>query len=523
LNYPEILAEVQRALPSGTPVWLVGGAVRDGLLQHPAHDLDFVVAARALGVARTVADALSAAFYPLDAERDVGRVVVRRAGAEPWVLDFARMRGETLAADLAARDFTFNAIAAPLHEPETLIDPLHGADDLRAKRLRLCSPTAVADDPLRGVRAIRLATKLNLHIDPAARAAIRAHADGLAGVSAERRRDEFIRLVSGRRAATAVRALDQLGLLKHLAPELLPLKALAQPPNRHALDVWEHTLATVARLEELLAVLGPVHDAERAADLTLALATLKLGRYRQALAEHLDRRLDGERPARWTLELAALLHDIGKPATQSTDAAGTIHFYTHESVGADLAAQRMTALRFSNEEIKRATTIVAHHMRPMQMAHTPSPATSALVAPVSPSAASLAVPPVPAISRRAVYRFYRDAGAAGVDIALVSLADFLAHYGGNPPPVDLWERRLTISAQLLHAYFENHAEVVAPAPLIAGRDLAKGLGLKPGPQFGELLEAAREAQAAGEIKDKAAALEFVKRRLQSKRAQEEKP
>jgi tRNA nucleotidyltransferase/poly(A) polymerase len=515
LDYPEILQEVQRALPATAPVWLVGGAIRDGLLRHAAHDLDFVVAGHALATARAVADALAAAFYPLDAERDVGRVVVRREGAEPWVLDFAGLRGDTLAGDLAARDFTFNAIAAPLAAPEALIDPLHGVDDLRAKRLRLCSPTAVADDPLRGVRAVRLAAKLNLHIDPSARAAIRAHAEGLAGVSAERRRDEFIRLVSGPRAATAIRALNQLGLLKHLAPELLLLKGLAQPPNRHALDVWEHTLATVAWLEELLAVLGPVHDAERAADLTLALATLKLGRYRQALNEHLDQRLDGDRPARWTLGMAALLHDIGKPATQSTDAAGAIHFYTHEDGGADLAAQRLTELRFSNEEIKRAATIIAHHMRPMHMAYTQPVAPTPVASSTSSSSTADAAPA--AVSRRAVYRFFRDAGAAGVDIVLVSLADFLAHYGGNPPPANLWERRLSISAQLLSAYFENHAEVVAPPPLIAGRDLVKTLGLKPGPQFGELLEAAREAQAAGEVKDKAAALEYVKRRLQNKR------
>jgi poly(A) polymerase len=497
LDYPEILREVQQALPRAAPVWLVVGAIRDALLRHTAHDLDFVVAGRALDAARTVADALSGAFYPLDAERDVGRVVVRREEAEPWVLDFARLRGATLEADLAARDFTFNAIAAPLAEPEALIDPLHGEADLRARRLRLCSPTAVADDPLRGVRAVRLAARLNLHIDPAARAAIRGQAEWLADVSAERRRDEFVRLTGGPRAAAALRALDQLGLLEHLAPELLPLKGLAQPPEKHALDVWEHTLATMDRLEELLSVLAPVHDEERAADLMLGLAALRLGRYRQALNDHLDRRLDGDRPARWTLALATLLHDIGKPATQSADAAGVIHFYTHESVGAKLAAQRLSELRFSNEEIRRATTIISHHLRPMHMAHAAAPA---------PAAAAH-------VSRRAVYRFFRDAGAAGVDIALMSLADFWAHFGGNPPPAELWELRLGISAQLLGAYFESHAEMVAPPPLLNGRDLIKSLGLKPGPQLGELLEAAREAQAAGEVKDQAAALEYVKRRL----------
>ena len=191
--------------------------------------------------------------------------------------------------------------------------------------------------------------------------------------------------------------------------------------------------------------------------------------------------------------MAALLHDIGKPLTQSTDEAGAIHFYTHEVVGADLAAQRLAELRFSNEETKRAAAIIRHHMRPLHMARAQAPA----------------------VSRRAIYRFFRDTRAAGVDIALVSLADYWAHFGGNPPPADLWERRLSISAQLLNAYFENHAEMVSPSPLVTGQDLMQALGLKPGPQLGELLEAVREAQATGEVKDKAAALEFAKRRLES--------
>jgi putative nucleotidyltransferase with HDIG domain len=492
LELTEILQMVDRTLatragPNGVRAWLVGGAIRDALLHRTAHDLDFAVEGNALAAARAVAETLHGAFYPLDETRDVGRVILKRGAAEPFVLDFARLRGDTLEADLAARDFTLNAMAAPVSDPQALIDPRHGEADLRAKLIRLCAPSAIADDAVRGVRAVRLAAKLNFHIHPEARAAIRAQAAALAGVSFERRRDEFIRCVGGPRGATAVRALDQLGLLAHLAPELLPLKGLSQPADKHAYDGWEHTLATVARLDELLTVLGPVHNPEAAADLTLGLASLKLGRYRQALAAHLERRLDGDRPVRWLLMLAALLHDIGKPATWTQTPEGAIHFYTHESVGADLAVRRLTELRFSNEEIKRARLIIAHHLRPMQLANAP--------------AATL--------SRRAVYRFFRDTGEAGVDIALLTLGDFLAHFGGQPPPTDRWERRLDVSAQLFSAYFDQHAERIAPPPLVTGRDLIKAFSLKPGPKLGELLEAAREAQAAGEVADKAAALEYL--------------
>jgi poly(A) polymerase len=489
-EYTHILETVERMLPKGGQVWLVGGAVRDALLRRTAHDLDFVVAGSALSLARAAADALQAAFYPLDEERDVGRVVVKRGAEEPFVLDFAHMRGSTLEADLGARDFTINAMAAPVAALEALIDPLHGVMDLRAKLIRLCSPTAIVDDPVRGVRAVRLAAKLGFHIDKEARAAIRAGAAGLANVSLERRRDEFIQCVSGPRASAAVRALDLLDLLTHLVPELLALRGLSQPSDKHTLDGWEHSLATVAWLEELLAVLGPVHDEERAADLTLGLAAVKLGRYRQALAGHLDQRLDGDRPARWMLKLAALLHDIGKPATWSQTEAGVIHFYEHEQVGAELAGRRLTELRFSNEEIRRGRTIIAGHMRPTQMAHAGH-----------------------GLTHRMVYRFFRDTSEAGVDIVLLNLADFLAHFGSNPPPQDQWEQRLGIGAQLLNAYFEKHEERVAPPPLLTGRDLMKGLGLSPGPQVGRLLEAVREAQAAGEVHDREGALALAKQVL----------
>ena len=496
LEVAEILQTVSRTLaPRALRAWLVGGALRDRLLGRPVHDLDFAVEGRAMAAARAVADALHAAFYPLDDERDVGRVILKSGAAEPFVLDFARLRGETLAADLAARDFTVDAMAAPVDSPEALIDPLHGEADLRGKLLRLCAPTAIADDPLRGVRAVRLAAQLGFHVDPAARAAIRAEAPRLAEISAERRRDEFIRCVGGPRAAAAMRALDQLGLLRTLAPELLALKGLSQPADKHALDGWEHTLAMVERLDQLLRVLGPMHDPEFAADLTLGLAAVKLGRYRQALAAHLQQRLDGDRPLRWLLMLCALLHDVGKPLTWSQAPDGGIHFYGHEARGAELAAQRMTELRFSNEEIRRARLVIGHHLRPMHLAH---------------SYASV-------VSRRAVYRYFRDLGDAGVDLAVMALGDYLAHFAGQPPAAERWEHRLDISAQLLNAYFEQRAERVEPPSLVTGRDLMDALGLAPGPLLGELLEAVREAQAAGDVTDKDGALAYARQRLEARK------
>ena len=491
LELPPLIAETRQALPGNLRVWLVGGALRDLLLNRRVSDFDFAVDGDALAAARAVANALHAAFYPLDSDRDVGRVILTRAEAR-YTLDFARLRGMDIHADLAARDFTLNALAVDLADPESILDPLNGEGDLRLKIIRACSPTAIADDPLRGVRAIRLAAQLDFKIDKETRAQIRAQSAALGGVSPERRRDEFIRCLGGPRPAAALRALDLLGLLDYLAPELSALKGVTQSPP-HRLDVWEHTLATVARLADVLTVLAPVHDVDAASELTLGLVSVQLGRHRQALHQHLQDLLSGDRPARWLLMLAALLHDVGKPETHTVDPDGRIRFLNHETLGAEMAAQCLVRLHFSGDEVKRLKTIVAHHMRARHLSKQDAP-----------------------VTRRAIYRFFRDTGEAGVDIVLLSLADFLAKDDAGTPPQAEWARHVAICAQLLTAYFERPEEAVSPSTLITGHDLIAEFGLEAGPQLGRLLDAVREAQAAGEVPDREAALVFVRERLADK-------
>lgn len=485
LEWPEVVNDVRRVLPAEVRVWVVGGAVRDALLNRRIRDLDFAVQGEALNMARAVANALAGAYYPLDPDRDVGRVILKRQDGD-LTLDFAQLRGPSLEADLAARDFTINAMAVTLHDPQTLIDPLGGLTDVRAKLIRACSPTAIADDAVRGVRAIRLAAQLDFRLDKDTRSLVRANAGALVTVSAERVRDEFVRCINGPRPSAALRALDLLGLLNHIISELAPLKGVTQS-SPHRLDVWEHTLAVVTRLDEVLRLLGPVHDVDAASDLILGLISVQLGRYRHALTDHLRAPLTPERNARAALMLAALLHDAGKPATRTVDPDGRIRFLTHETVGADLAEAWLTELRLSGDEVKRIRTIIANHMRPRQLSSQKD------------------------VSPRAIYRFFRDTGAAGVDIVLLSLADFLGKHGGEPPPQDEWAQHVAVCAQLLEAYFEKREERVSPPALVTGHDLMTALSLAPGPRLGQLLEAVREAQVAGEVMDRAGALEFARR------------
>ncbi len=483
---PPLVAEVLSHLPDAPRLWLVGGAVRDQILGRPVFDLDFAVDGEARRLARRVAGLLNAAYFELDAERDTGRVLLPAArGGQS--LDFARLRGDSIEADLAARDFSIDAMAVSPDAPDRVLDPTGGLQDLLDRRLKQAGPTAIEDDPLRALRAVRLATELDLKIEPQALMRIREARSGLARVSPERIRDEWLRVLQADRPGRPLRVLDHLGLLGVICPEIEPLRGMTQPPP-HAFDGLTHTLAVVDRLADLLEVLGPDSDEHRPADLTLGEASLRLGRFRSGIEGYLRQELASGHPRRQLLFMAGLLHDIGKPSTGQRGPGGRTRFIGHEPLGARLAGECGRALRLSNEEVEFLACVVEHHMRPEML-----------------QSAS-------AVTRRAAYRFFQDAGGAGVGIVLLSLADLLGKYAASPPQAE-WAGRVAVARGLLLAYFEEHAQIVEPQKLISGEEIMQALGLGPGPMIGRLLQALREAQAEGGVTTHAEALAFVRATL----------
>ena len=491
LSFSTLLDQIRPALPKDLSIYLVGGAVRDALLNRPTHDLDFVLDGDGIQIGRRVANALQVPFFPLDEERGTGRVVLPYFGedsartGERYFLDFASFRGPDLESDLRARDFTINALAVDVGAPDKLLDPLGGAADLLAKRLRTCSSTSLQDDPLRVLRAVRMATTFSLRISPEMRQLMREAVDGLDHISPERKRDEILRILGGNQIATALRTLDVIGALSRVFPELPALKGITQSPP-HVDDVWNHTLQTVQNLEKILRLIGsPEHDPDAAASLTVGLIVLRLGRYRQKIHAHLQNSVSPDRPWLALLFLAALYHDTGKPETRAADEDGRIRFFGHDQAGTDLLSRRAHALHLSNPEIARLKNIVRHHMRPHLLAQ---------------------VNKLP--TRRAVYRFFRDTGEAGVDICLLALADVLGTYGTTLPQ-DTWNHYLDVIRELLEAWWEKPEELVSPPALLNGHDLIETFQLLPGPQIGQLLEMVREAQADGQLENRVQALEWI--------------
>lgn len=447
-------------------VWLTGGTLRDLLLGLEPPDLDLSTDGDALALGRSLALALGRPFVPLKEALATCRVVLERGH-----LDLVGLRAPDLEADLRRRDFTINALAAPLGGVlagrPAIRDPTGGLADLQARRLRLAGPGVLGDDPLRVLRAYRFLASHSLSLAPGLAQDLGAAAPGLFRVARERVAQEWRKLMASAAAAPAVLAMERDQVLTRLVPELAPGRGVQQNPFHH-LDVLGHNLATLAHLEELAADGGPYAG--------------------RRLLEEAQACLAGEGD-RALLKTAALLHDLGKPATRRPKAPGWGTFHRHDLVGAGLAQQAGRRLGLSKAEASHIAALVAGHMRPFHL---------------------LGVAARAGLSRRAVRRLLVACGQHLPAVFLLGLADTMA--GRGPArPADAEQRLLALYEQVADLRDRELAQALAAPPLLNGRQLMAGLGLEPGPEVGRLLGLVREAQLDGLVDNPRAALDLARR------------
>jgi putative nucleotidyltransferase with HDIG domain len=257
--------------------------------------------------------------------------------------------------------------------------------------------------------------------------------------------------------------------------------------------VREHTLSVLRHLEGILTALRIGYSAEETNDMFTGLLTLRLGRFREQFAAHFAESLNTDRSVLSALFFAALYHDIQKPATRTVDDAGRIRFFEHDAKGAEITAQRARTFNLSNDEVERIQKIILHHMRfhfftsRIEDDHQEP-------------------------SRKAIYRYFRDAGEAGVDLVLLGLAD-LRGMCDHTLTQDHWVAALDVARILLENYWERPEETVAPPRLLNGNELMKELNLEPGRIIGLLLEAIREGQATGKVESRERAIELARTEL----------
>jgi poly(A) polymerase len=452
------------ALGGGEGVWIAGGAVRDAALGREVADLDLAVAADPGPIAKAIARELDEHAFELSAEFRTWRVVAPGRG---WQVDVTALRGETIEADLAARDFTVGAVAVPLGAGEA-IDPFDGLGDLERRVLRAVGPTSFEEDPLRLLRAARLASGLGLQIDPDTVALARRSAARAADPAGERQLAELRQLLAGPEPLRGLQLLDDLEVTAVVLPELETTKGVEQGPNHH-LDVHGHTLEVLAHTLDIEANLARFVGEDRAEEAAAFLA--------EPLADEMDRYT--------ALRFGALLHDIAKPQTRQ-EKDGFVGFKGHDIEGADVIGAIMGRLRASRKLTRYLQALTLQHLRLGFMIRE---------APLPP---------------RRVHDYLRKTEPVTVDVTLLTVADRLSARGAGPIAApEMVQAHLDLAREMVAAGLDWHREG-PPAPLLRGDEVAAELGIE-GPEIGEKLAELEAAQYAGEVTDRAGALGLIRR------------
>ncbi|MDX6616952.1 MAG: poly(A) polymerase, partial [Solirubrobacterales bacterium] len=457
----ELAARVAERRP-GTRVLYMTGYDDDhaAALGLDVADLDLAVPdGEEAKAARAIARAGDAHVFQISDRFNTWRAMARDGS---WQADVSALRGGSIDADLAERDFTLNAAAVPLSGGDP-IDPFNGLADLERSLLRAVSETSFSDDPLRLMRAARLGAALGLTVESETVGLARAAATTAADPAGERIFAELRHLVTGHDPMRGLELMDELAVTPVVLPELEGLRGVAQNPNHH-LDVHGHTLTV---LEETL---GIERDLERIA-----------GDRAAGVQALLDEPLADEITRGGALRFAAILHDIGKPATRG-ERGGYITFIGHDSVGAEMIAAMMMRLKTSRALSSHLQAITEHHLR-----------------------LGFLVSQRP-LSRRAIYDYLSATEPVSADVTLLTVADRLSARGSGPlASPEMIEAHLDLAREMLAEALDWRAS--PPEPPIKGQELAEALGIEAGPEVGRLLEELRAGAFAGEISDREQAIE----------------
>lgn len=457
------LLDIVRELAAGTPLYLVGGAVRDLLLGRPAKDLDFVQHHGSIQLAKAVSRRLNGAVYTLDDVRHSARVILRQGKDDEQVLDFTSFIGDDLEQDLRQRDFTINAIAIDLDRPDQLIDPLGGQVHLEGRQVRLCGPESLTSDPIRVLRGVRLISsyelKYGLEITEAMRVAIKR----LGIVSGERIRDELFKCLAVSDLDTVIGLLGDFGVVDQL--RLLVFGVDPAQPELEPEDTQK--LAMLQKMTNEL-------DGEQQ---TLDAITEHELEHLQAYQQMLDEPLQGGRKRRYLLLLCSILLHI-HPAFDQGKAANI-------QLKPTLFAEQISQSLLTGQKENAYFKAVSGGFLRLSDLSTQQPA------------------------KLDYYRFFRDFGAYGLDSALLAMVEV-----GTRAP--LLQFNPEICREVFCVWFSEQDQTVNPPRLVDGNLLQKDLGLAPGSQIGYLLEEIREQQVIGKIYTTGEAIAFARQEVERK-------
>lgn len=440
-------------------IWLVGGAVRDILLNNEITDRDLIVTdCDAKIFSMKVAEFFGAKFIPLDEENKIYRVVLND---KKNYLDITNPIGNSLEKDICRRDLSVNAIAVNIKSGE-FFDPTNGLKDFENGVLNGINEVNFTDDPLRLLRIFRFHSTLGFEISKDLMNITKKHAVLINKPAKERIEYELMKLFDGKYADCALLKMDECGILELIFPFVNELKQV--PPNaHHHLDLFHHSIETVKQIQILY---------ENSAD------TVK---------EHLQKIDFGGFSRLAHLKLATFMHDIGKFSTWFIEKdTGRHRFYKHDDVGSKMAPEILRNLAFSNKQIKYIQKMIKNHMYATMVVCSPE------------------------LSDKIMMRYVRKMEDDSIDAIIIGKADRLSALGPEITQ-QMVEENLTMLDKLLNFYIDS-LETIKPLPkLLDGNEIMELLEIKPSPQLGKILNELHEGQLNGDITTKQQAVEFVKK------------
>jgi poly(A) polymerase len=453
------------------PLYLVGGAVRDHLLNREIRDVD-LACTEPEKTATLLGQHHDAAVVKFEKKQNaVCYRVVDRNNKKDF-LDIVQLWNNSISQDLLRRDFTINSIAIQINKNgqiNKIIDPLHGEKDLQNRRIRISASNAFQSDPLRTLRAFRFAAELDFSLDKMTEKMIIENASLISSISVERIMNEFLKICATNHAAQNIRLMDKMGLLEAVFPEIQKMKGCGQNAFHH-LDVWDHSMLVLENCEQIISNLQ--HYFPETAN-----------QIRDSLTRNNRLAL---------IKLSALLHDIGKPNTrigkpdtrEMCKKSKDVTFHGHDREGQKIISNLSRRLKMSTQDREFIESMVGNHLHVLFLSRAD-------------------------VKEKTILRWIRKLQDNFIPLVIITMADCKSILGpaSNKKTLD---HHLAWSRDMSKKYFIEIRQKFKQLNLINGNDLI-ALGMSPGPDFGQALNIIREAQDLGKIQNHHQGLALAKK------------
>lgn len=456
-GFRDIIMQLSSFIPSD--IYIIGGCLRNYLLNRESNDIDIVLEKNAVQVAKEFAKYHKGRCMILDEKAGIARVLFKDKGL---TIDFANMKGRTIQEDLKNRDFTMNAMALKIRKDgvfyfDDIIDIFQGREDIKNRQIRVVNENAFKEDPLRMLRAVRFMVELDFTLDDATIHLIRKHAAQIGDVAGERVSYELFHILESQRTHYYFEFMDkELDLLDKIFPEIVPMKEVGQC-DYHVVDSWRHSLYTLKQIEKIMYAHGyfECHVA-------------------QAYENHMKEIVGGNHTRRQLVKLAALFHDIGKPGSKWIDEYGKTRFRGHEIVGMEIMGDISDRLRLSGKEKRYLCKMVKEHMWP------------------------LALYKMNDVSGKATYDLFKNFGEDTLDVLLIGLADIISTRKLLNPHEAMGMHKIH-AEYLANNYLTRFKTIMDISDIFNGEDIIKNFEISDEGMVGKLFEEVRKAIFYGMI------------------------